>query len=693
MKRLILFFITALLFSAQHCFAVGALYIRELRSTQTFTMMSMKTYDANTVIDNQVATTTVDQVFHNDATQYSQIEATYVFPLPQGAVITQLVYWFNGNKYVANIRERQEAQAAYDATIRRSLDPALLQYFGENTFKLSIAPINYNTDVRFSISYTELLPYNFNKMRYDFLLSTTGLSTKPLDRVSLSITLKTSTDLTRVESPTHGNNALNQIIKISDREYTIRFGDEHYSPDKNYRLEYEYKRDSMNVNVLCYVPTAADSVGEDGFFATWVVPSDNINKSTLPRSVVVCADISSSMEGKRIEQLRVGLNAFVDNLHPQDHFNILLFSTNVIRFQPDLVPATSDNVALALDYIRKNVNAAGLTNISDALNACYQNTFRDSTVKIIAFMTDGMPSWGELDSNKIINSVAAHKSQDIRLFSYGIGEEPSRYLLTKIAGASGGYATFISNDDSISVVIANNFERLSKAVLTNIDLNYGGLDYYDLFPRKLPDLFFGAQVLQLGRYRHGGTYPLTLSGNASDKAFSLSKPETYASITGGNRSVSRLWASSKIDYLLAQIDSLGERKELVTAIIDLSLRFQILTRYTALYSDPNKDKASSVSELERSIDTWSVYPNPASDIVHLQLHFAPDFTAQRVRIDIYTAMGEFVQTIANEVHTAGDQYFSWNTCTVNGQAVGSGMYYARISIGAACMTLPISIVR
>ncbi len=691
MKHSIIIIITALLLSVQSVFAVGALYIRELRSTQTFTMMTMKTYDATAVIENQVATTTVDQLFHNDNMVYNEVEATYVFPLPPGAVITQLVYWFNGQKYIANIRERKEAQAAYDATIRRSLDPALLQYFGENTFKLNIAPINKNSDVRFSITYTELLQYSFNKIQYNFLLNSTGLSPKPLERVSLRIGVKATSDITSLTSPTHGNSAQNAITKLSSREFNVTYGDEHYTPDRNYRLEFEYKRDEVNVNVLSYTPAAADSIGNDSFFATWVIPSDDINKATMPRSVVFTADVSSSMEGKRIEQLRLGLNTFVDRLNPQDYFNILLFSTNVVRFRPDVVPATEENIALAKDYIRKNVNAAGLTNINDALMESFANTFRDSTVKIIAFLTDGLQSWGELDSNKIIANVKA-RSNDVRIFSYAIGNEPSHFLLDRVSSASGGYATYISNEDSIAVVISDQFARLSKAVLANIGLSYGSLDYYDVFPRQLPDLFYGAQVLQLGRYRSGGTYPVTLSGSVFSAPFKLSSDEFFSSSQGGNRSVSRLWANAKINYLLDQIAVSGEKKELVDAVIELSIRFQILTKYTALYSDPNRDKASSVNELQQQVMSSEIAPNPANDQVRLTLRLDAGFTSQRLTVRVMNALGECVATIAEGIYTSGEQSFLWNCRNSQGELVASGMYFIRIEGAQGCMTFPLSIV-
>ena len=690
MKRFTFLFV-AMMMHAHAVFGVGALYIRPLRSTETHTLMSMKTYDASTVIENQVATTTVDQVFFNDAPQYSMVEATYIFPLPEGAVITQLAYWYNGNKYIANIRTKQEAQASYDSTIKRLLDPAMLQYFGSNTFKLNIAPIYGQTEVRFSITYTELLKYDFNKITFNFYLNTTGLSPKPLERVSLRIHVQTTSDITKLTSPSHGNTPENLIKQISEREYDISYGDEGFTPDRDYRLEFEYRRAGLNVNVLSYTPTEADSIGRDGFFATWVIPSDDINTATLPRSVVFTVDVSSSMEGKRIEQLRTGLSTFVDNLHPEDYFNIVLFSTNVVRFRPDLVAATPQNIADAKDYIKKNINAKGLTNINDALMDSFRHSFRDSTVKIIAFLTDGLQSWGVLDSNVIINNVRNLKS-DVRVFTYGIGNEPSRYLLNNISEVSGGYATYINNEDSISTVVASQFQRLSKAVLSNLSLNYGGLDYYDLMPAKLPDLMYGSQVLQLGRFRNSGTFPVTLSGDVLGAPFMMSRNATFMNTPGGNRSVSRLWAGSKINSLLADINMYGEKKELVDAIIDLSIRFQILTKYTALYSDPNKDKPSTVSEFVRNVQFANVFPNPANAECTIRVSLGVDFTPQRLSVNIYNSLGQHIINLADGLYTSGDLHFTWNMLDAQGSEVPNGMYIARIETQGGAMTIPIHVV-
>src|SRR5687768_15135259 len=150
------------------CNATGALFVRPLNSQETFAAMSIRTYDATVEIQDQIAVTHVVQTFFNSLD--SRVESTYIFPLNEGAVITRLSYWFNGQQYVANLRERKEAQQQYNEKVRRLIDPALLQNIGDNVFKLNIAPIDAKSEVKFEITYAELLPYDFGFVNYRFLL-------------------------------------------------------------------------------------------------------------------------------------------------------------------------------------------------------------------------------------------------------------------------------------------------------------------------------------------------------------------------------------------------------------------------------------------------------------------------------------------------------------------------------------------
>ncbi|HEC34443.1 MAG TPA: hypothetical protein ENI37_06975, partial [Chloroflexi bacterium] len=74
-------------------------------------------------IEDQVATTLIDQVFVNE--HEWEAEGTYIFPLPEGATVSNFVMWVDGEPVEAEILEADQARAIYEDIVRRRRDPAL----------------------------------------------------------------------------------------------------------------------------------------------------------------------------------------------------------------------------------------------------------------------------------------------------------------------------------------------------------------------------------------------------------------------------------------------------------------------------------------------------------------------------------------------------------------------------------------
>lgn len=675
---LLLLFIAGCLATTVDGKATGALFVRPLNSLQTYDLMTIQTYDAVVDIQDQIASTHIDQRFFNKLD--ARVEATYIFPLPEGAVITELIYWFNGQQYKASLRESKAAQQAYNDKIRQYLDPALLQDLGNNVFKLNIAPIEPNSEVRFEITYSELLPYEFGEVSYRFPLRTTGLSPEPLERVSVKVHAQSSSDYASFESPSHGNTAENKIERKDARHYEVTYGDEQFLPEKDYMLRFAVASNDITMNILTYTPTPEDSMGTDSFSAMWITPPDSAGLVSLPRNIVIATDISSSMEGERLEQLKTAMNVFLDGMTSNDKFNILPFSTNVVAFKNDLVAATPASIQEARAFVGK-LGAAGLTNIDAVVQAALGLSYDSTATKIFILVTDGYPTWGEMNETVIISKAKQNNLSDVKLFTFGVGGDVSKSLMTALAIENGGYPSFVSEFDSIPVLVRNFFTRVSRPVLSNLAINYGGLNNYDLYPATLPDLFWGAQVLQFGRYRNGGTYPVTLSGNFVADTFSLSKQVNFASTQGGVRAVARLWAKQKIDYLLHEIAVYGEKKELVDAVIDLSLRYGVLTPYTAFYSDP--DDPTPVRELpgyaaDNGLVVEPCYPNPTAGATTLRFVIPNTWLPQSVRVVVYDEAGRIVRHLLSAELLPGAHSVSWDGADDAGNAVGAGRYFLRI---------------
>lgn len=683
-KQIVSFFLFAFLFIlySAETYAVGALFARPRFSTVEYQKMWIKKVETTINIQEQIAVTHVDQTFTNEMS--TSVETVFMFPLPANATISELVYWVNGQRFVAEIRERAAAVAAYNEQIRKWLDPALLEYLGNNLFRLSIVPVNAYSDVRTEITYVEPLDYNFGLINYGFRLNTLGLSSKPLQKVTLNLDASSKFSYKTFSSPSHGNSTGANLTKLADNHYQFMYGDENFYPNKDFTIEFSTKRSAIEFNALSYKPKTADSIGTDNFYTVWISPPDSVDpQDVIPKNIVFTADISSSMDGKRMEQIKESLNNFISLLAPEDKFNIITFGTFVKSFKPDVVPANEQNKLAAKDFIFQ-LYALGLTNIDQALISSLQQSYGDSTSNNLVFLTDGYPTWGDTNTVNILAHVKQNNKKNTRIFSFGVGEEISKSFLQDLADQNHGFSKFITSNDSIALVINDHFKRISSPVLTDITIDLGGLQAYDNYPKTINDLFWGNQVKQLGLYKTGGFYQVTLKGKIRSKQVEYKQNIYFNDTTGtGHRFVPRLWAKEKIDYLLNLIAAYGETKELVNQIIELSKRFQILTPYTAFYVDPHPTGVESEKEnsLPKNFVLNQNYPNPFNPETRISYSLPAGLTNYRVIIKIYNTLGQLIRVLTDSEQSPGNYSVTWDGTNSNHSPVPSGIYLYTIQAG------------
>ena len=662
-----------ILFS-QNIFATGVLYVRPRFSSQAYEKMWIKSIDIEVNIQDQVAVTKVGQIFYNEMNE--SVEAIYLFPLPENAMMTKLVYWFNGERYEAEIRERQDAINAYNSKLNQWLDPALLEYMGDNLFRLSIVPVGANSEVRTEITYVEMLNYEFGVNNYKYLLNTLELSSQPLETVHFFMNAQSQNPYKYFQSPSHENSMSTRLIKVSDYNYTLEFGDENYYPDKDLVVKFETVRNEVQFSLLTYTPTEEDSMGADSFYSLWITPPDSISEEeTIPKDIVFTADVSSSMAGIRLYQVKQSLDYYLELLNPIDRFNIITFGTYVEQFKADLVSATPANIEAAHNFVFQ-MYALGMTNISAALEGSLNQSFGDTTSNNLIFLTDGKPTIGEIDSQTIIDSVTAANNKNVRIFSFGIGDNLNRNLITRLANENHGYSTYITSDDSISILVNNHFTKISKPLITDINISFGGLQNWDRYPKIFSDLYWGSQSVEMGLYTNSGTFPITVTGNIGSESVEFTKTLNFSD-NSDYRFVPRLWAKSKINHLLDLIDINGESDELVDQIIELSLRFQILTKYTAFYVDPEEDLTNTDSEddlFPKEFVVGQNYPNPFNPTTYISYSLPLGKANYHVVIKVYDILGRLVKVIADVTQQPGNYKIKFDATGLK-----SGIYFYTVS--------------
>ncbi|MCF6270162.1 MAG: VWA domain-containing protein [Melioribacteraceae bacterium] len=674
--------------SYQNIFATGVLYVRPRFSSVEYEKMWIKSIDVDVNIQDQVAVTKVDQIFYNEMNE--SVEAIYMFPLPENAMMTKLVYWFNGERYEAEIRERQDAINAYNSKLNQWLDPALLEYLGDNLFRLSIVPVEANTEVRTEITYVEMLNYEFGVNNYKYLLNTLDLSSQPFETVHFFMNAQSQNPYKYFKSPSHENSMSTQLVKISDYNYTLEFGDENFYPNKDLIVKFETIRDEVQFSLLTYTPTVEDSMGTDSFYSLWITPPDSITEEeTIPKDILFTADVSSSMGGMRIAQVKQSLDYYLDLLNPIDRFNIITFGTYVEQFKPDLVSATPENIEAAHNYVFQ-MYALGMTNISAALDSSLNQSYGDSTSNNLIFLTDGKPTVGILDPQTIIDNVTEENINNVRIFSFGIGDNLNRNLITRLANENHGYSTYITSDDSISILVNNHFTKISKPLITDLNINFGGLQNWDRYPKIFSDLYWGSQSVEMGLYTNSGTFPITVTGNIGLESVEFTKTLNFADSVG-YRFVPRLWAKSKINYLLDLIDINGESDELINQIIELSLRFQVLTKYTAFYVDPEDDLTvveSGDGMLPEEFVVEQNYPNPFNPTTFISYALPKGEASYHVTIKVYDILGRLIQVLIDVNQQPGNYKIKFDAAGLK-----SGIYFYTVTAGRFSSTKKMLLVR
>ena len=102
-----------------------------------------------------------------------------------------------------------------------------------------------------------------------------------------------------------------------------------------------------------------------------------------------------------------------------------------------------------------------------------------------------------------------------------------------------------------------------------------------LFPYPLPDLFAGEQLVAVGRYKEGGAVEVELKGDVNGTERLFVYPDRDLVTSGGEPFVAKLWATRRIGDLINQVRRRGPQQELIDEIVDLSLRYGIVTPYTS----------------------------------------------------------------------------------------------------------------
>lgn len=552
--------------------------------------VQVSSVEVDVKIVGRIATTTMTMSLHNPGPR--QQESVVIIPVSSKAAILEYGLEGGQGKFPAKLIPRDEARKIYDDIVRRSLDPALLEFAGSGLVQSSVFPVPARGSCRVRLIYQEMLEVDGDRIDYTLLRTESPQYQVPW---SVSVDWVIKGGLAGVYSPSHNT----EEKRLGPNRMKVSNSGKMQSG--SFRLSAtQRKSNRATASIMAYPNTEKGQDG--GYFLMLLSPPAVKDKKPVPREVTLVIDKSGSMAGEKMEQALKAATQVVEGLNDGEAFNIIIYNESVESFSKAPVIKTRASLLDARKYIA-GVRVSGGTNIHDALQLATQQKPTPGMLPIVLFLTDGVPTIGQTNEKKIRDAIASGNKHKRRIFTFGVGIDVNTPLLSRLADDSRARATYVLPKEDVEVKVARVFRRLSgpvlgEPILTSTDAKGEVKPGFvsDILPARLPDMFDGEQLVVLGRYHQNNKNSqlhFTLTGSDQNGPRKFKFNLSLKKARKGNSHVPRLWATRKIAILTEALRDLGSEngkpvnmkdpkvRELVDEIVRLSTEHGVLTEYTA----------------------------------------------------------------------------------------------------------------
>jgi len=548
----------------------------------------LKSTDVEVRISGVIAEVTVRQVYHHTGT--SVLEAIYVFPASTRAAVHGMTMRIGDRLVDARVKEREEAKQIYEQAKVENKSASLLEQQRPNIFQMNVAHILPGDRVEVNLRYTEhLVPAD---RVYEFVYPTVvapRYSNTPADSpdaiahawvqnpyleegvedpttFDIHATVNAGMPLQQLVCQSHG---VNITYTGPDTATVALDGSESHGGDRDYVLRYQLADESIASGLLLH---RDEDLGEN-FFLLTVQPPERVRPEHIPaREYLFVIDVSGSMRGFPLNTANDLMRELADDLQSTDSFNILLFAGGSKVLAPRSVAATPANVRRSLQWL-DSAQGGGGTEMVSALRRAVNLPGKDGVSRTMVVITDGLVSF-ERDAFELVRKNLGKSN----VFAFGIGSSVNRYLIEGLARAGRGEPFVVTDPQDAAAEAAKLRAYISAPVLTDVEVDFGALQVYDVEPASVPDVLADRPVTIFGKWRGRPDGAVTIHGISGNERIRLRAPLERSATE--NPALPFLWARDRIaslsDFRKGDTDPEVRRQ-----IVNLGLTYNLLTRHTS----------------------------------------------------------------------------------------------------------------
>uniref|UniRef100_A0A8C1CEZ9 Inter-alpha-trypsin inhibitor heavy chain 3b, tandem duplicate 2 n=1 Tax=Cyprinus carpio carpio TaxID=630221 RepID=A0A8C1CEZ9_CYPCA len=540
----------------------------------------------NSTVTSRYATTIITSRVANTLNESQEIQ--FEVKIPKNAFISKFRMVIEGKTYDGVVKEKEEAQQQYNQAVSRGQSAGLVKSVGRTLedFKTSVTVAAFGK-VTFELTYEELLKRHLGK--YELLINAQPMQPVADFKMDVHIQEKPGISFLEVKGDLSTGDLANAIKTTrADKDAWVTF---YPTRDQQTKCK-SCGENGLNGDLLItYDVERQNHKGEvmvsNGYFVHYFAPSD---VPRIPKNVVFIIDQSGSMHGRKIDQTRLALLRILSDLDEDDHFGLITFDSEVNFWKRELLKATEENLENAKSFV-KEIRDRGTTDINAAVLAgvdMIKQHPREGTASILILLTDGDPTTGETNKEKIMANVKEAIGTKFPLYCLGFGYDVNFDFLTKMSLENSGVARRIYEDSDADLQLQGFYEEVAVPLLTDIQLKYPGGT--NLTKTSFSLYFNGSEIVVSGQITDNSVESFTTEVIALSKGNNVMYQDTImtkdpSDVPPENEDfMQRLWAYLTVKQLLErQVLLKGQEKEdEKKEALKLSLKYQFVTPLTSM---------------------------------------------------------------------------------------------------------------
>ncbi|CAF2911440.1 unnamed protein product [Rotaria sp. Silwood2] len=591
------------------------------------------------------------EIFETTSSPIIIMSTVYCFPIEEQAAIYSFTARIDNREIIAQLKEKKEAQAEnINALKQQQYGTYLLEQDekSQDTFIINVGALPPSKECIITVSYVTELDLIQNSV-IRFVIPTTiaprynsrnkriisSVNTKSKYFQSLPYIIEFRCRIEKIYGPNQvqyiaGLNSSSHHVDIDlsvHDAYIVTFAQKNTYLDRDILLDIKLsdKRANTFVVVESNAAMAAVTPFEEDCYLT-------LNNKQINEFIFIL-DCSGSMKNEnKIGLAREAMLFFIRNLPTNCYFNIIKFGAKYsCLFNESTAFYNNINIRIAEKFISQIRADLGGTEILAALQWLERHPPQFNRARQVFLLTDG-----EVSNVSEVLELCRSMASSTRIFSFGLGVSPNRSLVKGLARTTNGRFIFIPPNTHIDVYIQEQLQKAIQRCITNIRIQWNlGVPIQNV-PNQLSSTYMNDRLII---YALTNNQVIQLNSKSSieirtDQSYYRLGITDADRIANNTKMIARLAAKAlilELEYCkmqrkcikqvrFADIDgdskkhneTIQTKEDIKQRIIDLSLQYNILSRYTVFIgiekylSNSSQDIAIREVPIQMSIDNQSI---------------------------------------------------------------------------------------